>query len=111
MLTLVEDEITISKHFTSYLTKTEVSDWKYEDVIKQLLDLGFLPTDEDNDLQKLGSIFKHIATKLKNENSVTYSEAGHGKMASVIEHMCRFTDQKDHARKEMAICVSANLGG
>ncbi|GAA5816024.1 hypothetical protein MFLAVUS_009546 [Mucor flavus] len=71
----------------TYLTKTKVSDWKYEDVIKQLLDLGFLPTDENNDLQKLGSIYKHIATKLKNENSVTYSEAEHRKMASVIEHM------------------------
>ncbi|KAL7327543.1 hypothetical protein PS15p_205956 [Mucor circinelloides] len=87
MLNLVEDEITISKHFTTYLTKTKVSDWKYEVVIKQLLDLGFLPTDENNDLQKLGSIFKHIATKLKNEISVTYSEAEHRKMANVIEHM------------------------
>ncbi|KAI7896190.1 uncharacterized protein EV154DRAFT_541627 [Mucor mucedo] len=86
-LRALEDEITISKHFTSYLTKTKVSDWKYEDVINNLLDLGFLPTDEDNDLQKLGSIFKDIATKLKNENSVTYSEAEHGKMVSVNEHM------------------------
>lgn len=56
-------------------------------MIKQLLDLGFLPTDEDNDLQKLGSIYKHIVTKLKNENSATYSEAEHRKMGSVIEHI------------------------
>ncbi|KAI7852575.1 hypothetical protein BDC45DRAFT_588020 [Circinella umbellata] len=65
MLNLVKDEIAISKHFTSYLTKTKVSDWKYEDVIKQPFDLS----------------------KLKNENSVTYSEAEHRKKASVIEHM------------------------
>lgn len=86
-LNLVEDDITVRQHFTNYLTKTKVSDWKYENVIKQLLDLGFLPTDEENDLQELGSMYKNIVTDLKNNKSSTYSETENRKMASIVEHI------------------------
>lgn len=46
MLNLIEDEITLFKHFENCLTKTKVLDWKYEGAESQLLDSGSHSTVE-----------------------------------------------------------------
>ncbi|CEP08740.1 hypothetical protein [Parasitella parasitica] len=56
MLTLFEDEAYINKYFKNYLTETKVLDWKYENAVKQILDLGFQPDEVEMDLEKLGAI-------------------------------------------------------
>lgn len=87
MLTLIEDENTINKHFENYLEETDVLEWKYEHAVKLLLDQGFHSNNETDDLKKLGSMYKSVMTKLSSRNSNLYSEAEHKKIASILENM------------------------
>lgn len=87
MLTLFEDEAYINECFKNYLTETKVLDWKYENAVKQILDLGFQPNEVEMDLKKLGAMYKSLVNDMKDEHSATYSEDENQKVTNIIEHM------------------------
>jgi hypothetical protein len=87
MLTLVEDEAKIEEYFKKYLKGTKVLDWKYENAIREILDLGFQPYEVETDLEKLGGMYKSLIQHMKDEHWGTYSKDDNHKITNIIEHM------------------------
>ncbi|ORE01592.1 hypothetical protein BCV72DRAFT_320912 [Rhizopus microsporus var. microsporus] len=87
MLTLVEDEAKIEKCLKKYLQGTKVLDWKYENAIREILDLGFQPYEVETDLKKLGGMYRSLIQHMKDEHWETYSKDENQKITNTIEHM------------------------
>ncbi|KAG1039235.1 hypothetical protein G6F43_012555 [Rhizopus delemar] len=87
MLTLVEDEAKIEECLKKYLQETKVLDWKYENAIREILDLGFQPYEVETDLKKLGGMYKSLIQHVKDEHWETYSKDENQKITRIIEHM------------------------
>lgn len=61
-----------------YLQGTKVLDCKYENAIREILDLGFQSYEVETDLKKLGVMYKSLVQPMKDEKE---------KITNVIEHM------------------------
>ena len=71
----------------NYLTETKILDWKYENAVKQILDLEFQPNEVEIDLKKLGVIYKSLVNDMKDEHSATFSKDELKKVTNIIENM------------------------
>ncbi|KAI7904274.1 uncharacterized protein BX663DRAFT_530378 [Cokeromyces recurvatus] len=99
MLSLFKDETYINERFKNCLTETKVLDWKYENAVRQILDLGFQPYDVEMDLKKLGAMYKFLVYDIKHRHLAIYSEAENQKITNIIEHL-GFTLLKNKRRRK-----------